>query len=89
MQLHERLMDLIGHEVTVSTRLEGEAGSVGGGVVKEVGPDFLIVGDRGGRSDSWIRMAAVVTVIHSSDCPRCAGGSASQLPATDALPPSV
>ena len=77
MQLHERLMDLIGHEVTVSTRLEGEAGSVAGGVVKEVGPDFMIVGDKGGRSDSWVRMAAVVAVIHASDCPRCVEGSAS------------
>ena len=76
MQLHERLMDLIGHEVSVSTQLDGEAGSISGGIVKEVGPDFLIVGAKGGRSDWWVRMATVVTIVHASDCPKCSECSA-------------
>ena len=38
MQLHERLIDLIGHEVSVGTLLEGKAAGVSSGVVKEVHP---------------------------------------------------
>lgn len=74
MQLHERLMDLIGHEVSVSTQLEGRAGSISSGTVKEVGPDFLILAAKDGRSDLWVRMAAVTTIVHDSNCPRCAEG---------------
>jgi len=75
MQLHERLIDLIGHEVSV-TLLEGKAASIPGGVVKEVGPDFLILGAKDARSDWWVRMDAVATIVHESACPRCAAGPA-------------
>ncbi len=76
MQLHERLMDLIGHEVSVSTVLEGKAAGVSSGLVKEVGPDFLILGARDARTDWWVRMAAVATIVHESSCPRCSAGPA-------------
>jgi len=76
MQLHERLIDLLGHEVSVSTRLEGKGAGVSTGVVKEVGPDYLILVDKGARSDWWARMDAVVTIVHESSCPRCAAGPA-------------
>jgi len=72
MQLHERLMDLIGHDVSLYTQLEGKAGGISSGVVKEVGPDFLILGSRDGHSDSWVRMEAVTTIVHDASCPRCA-----------------
>jgi ferredoxin-fold anticodon binding domain-containing protein len=75
MQLHERLIDLIGHEVSV-TLLEDKAAGIYSGVVKEVGPDFLILGAKDARSDWWVRMAAVATIVHESGCPRCAAGPA-------------
>jgi ferredoxin-fold anticodon binding domain-containing protein len=75
MQLHERLIDLIGHEVSV-TLLEDKAAGIYSGVVKEVGPDFLILGAKNARSDWWVRMAAVATIVHESSCPRCAAGPA-------------
>jgi ferredoxin-fold anticodon binding domain-containing protein len=75
MQLHERLIDLIGHEVSV-TLLEDKAAGIYSGVVKEVGPDFLILGAKDARSDWWVRMAAVATIVHESSCPRCAAGPA-------------
>jgi ferredoxin-fold anticodon binding domain-containing protein len=75
MQLHERLIDLIGHEVSV-TLLEGKSAGIPGGVVKEVGPDFLILGAKDARSDWWVRMDAVATIVHESSCPRCVAGPA-------------
>lgn len=79
MQLHERMIDLIGHEVTVSCTGEDAKVKVPNAVVKEVGPDFLIVGVKDGKqsSDWWLRLQMVVAVVHSSSCPACGseGGS--------------
>ncbi len=79
MQLHERLMDLIGHEVTITARTDSEARDVPVGIVKEVGPDFVIIGtksrDKSIGSDAavdwWVRLAVVVAIIHATDCPKC------------------
>ncbi len=79
MQLHERLMDILGHEVTVTSRGNGGLREIAAGTLKEVGPDYIIVGtmrrDKEGQSESavdwWIRSAKVVAIIHATDCPRC------------------
>ncbi len=44
MQLHERLMDLLGHEVAVTAQVENGVKEIAVGSLKEVGPDYLIVG---------------------------------------------
>jgi hypothetical protein len=79
MQLHERLMDLLGHEVSVTARADGVVNDIAAGSLKEVGPDYLIVGtthrDREGEGQSsvdwWIRSAKVVAIVHATDCPKC------------------
>lgn len=79
MQLHERLMDLLGHEVSVTARGDGVVREIAAGSLKEVGPDYLIVGTsaRGKEGESqstvdwWIRSAKVVAIVHATDCRRC------------------
>ena len=79
MQLHERLMDLLGHEVSVTARADNAVKEIAAGILKEVGPDYLILGvtrrDKGGESETgvdwWIRSAKVVAVVHATDCPKC------------------
>jgi hypothetical protein len=79
MQLHERLMDLLGHEVSVSGRADGVMTEIAAGSLKEVGPDYLIVGitrqAKGEQAEStvdwWIRSANVVAIVHATDCPKC------------------
>jgi len=73
MQLHERMMDLIGHEVSIACRADEGEVEIPNGVVKEVGPDFLIVGVKDGKqnADWWVRLPMVVALIHSSGCPAC------------------
>jgi hypothetical protein len=74
MQLHERLMDLLDHEVSVTAQADDGAKGIPVGTVKEVGPDYLIIGtevrDKTGV-DWWIRLAMVVAIVHATDCPKC------------------
>jgi len=79
MQLHERLMDLLGHEVSVTARADDAVKEMAAGSLKEVGPDYLIVGTTRGSKvgqgqstvDWWIRSAKVVAIVHATDCPKC------------------
>ena len=79
MQLHERLMDLLGHEVSVTGRADDAMKEIAAGSLKEVGPDYLIVGttrqskegQAEGTLDWWIRSAEVVALVHATDCPKC------------------
>ena len=74
MQLHERLMDLLDHEVSVTAQADAGAKGIPVGTVKEVGPDYLIIGTEGRDKtgvDWWIRLAMVVAIIHATDCPKC------------------
>jgi hypothetical protein len=79
MQLHERLMDLLGHAVSVTARADHEGKAIPVGTLKEVGPDYLIIGTEGqGKAgqvgsgiDWWVRSAMVVAIIHATDCPKC------------------
>lgn len=41
MRFHERLNELIGHEVIVSTRITNEERDVPGGILEEAGEDYL------------------------------------------------
>ena len=80
MQLHERLMDLLGHDVLIIAEADGAGRGIPSGIIKEVGPDFVIIGAKGERTESssdwWIRMGAVVAIVHSSSCARCATDAA-------------
>jgi ferredoxin-fold anticodon binding domain-containing protein len=79
MQLHERLMDLLGHEVSVTGHAGEAVKEIAAGSLKEVGPDYLIVGTMGGNKgtevqtavDWWIRSANVVAIVHATDCSKC------------------
>jgi hypothetical protein len=79
MQLHERLMDLLGHQVSVTSRANDAVKEIAAGSLKEVGPDYLIIGmtrrGEGGQAQStvdwWIRSAKVVAIVHATDCPKC------------------
>lgn len=78
MQLHERLMDLLAHDVSIVAQGEEEAKDIPVGTLKEVGPDYLIIGtegrDKAGEArsiDWWIRSAMVVAIVHATDCPKC------------------
>ena len=79
MQLHERLMDLLGHEVSVAAKPDEQGRAIPVGILKEVGPDYLIVGAEGqgkaGKAGSsvdwWIRLAKIVGIVHATDCPKC------------------
>jgi ferredoxin-fold anticodon binding domain-containing protein len=72
-------MDLLGHDVSVAASAEGSVKEIAAGVLKEVGPDYLILGitrrDKGGDSETgvdwWIMSAKVVAVVHATDCPKC------------------
>ena len=74
MQLHERLMDLLDHEVSVTAQADDGAKGIPVGTVKEVGPDYHINGTEGREKtgvDWWIRLAMVVAIVHATDCPKC------------------
>ncbi|MDM7999436.1 MAG: hypothetical protein QUS33_05395 [Dehalococcoidia bacterium] len=79
MQLHERLMDILGHEVTVTSRGNDGWREIAAGTLKEVGPDYIIVGtirrdkedQSEGTVDWWIRSAEILAVIHAWNCPSC------------------
>lgn len=79
MELHERLKELVGHEVIITTQLEDEESDVPGGVLQEVGVDYLIVRtedeEKGGfakvGAEWYVRLAAIVHLIHLHDCKKC------------------
>lgn len=80
MHLHERLMDLLGHRISVAAQINGEVREIAAGDLKEVGPDFLILMTKHKErarqaetgADWWIRLAMVIAIIHMSDCAKCA-----------------
>jgi hypothetical protein len=80
MQLNERLAQLVGHEVFVTTQIQNEDSDIPGGTLQEVGVDYLVVKtedeERGGHAiigAEWlVTLATVVAITHGSDCPKCA-----------------
>ena len=86
MQLHERLEELIGHEVHICTTREDGDRDVPGGTLRQVGPDYLIidtteeekVGNVVASADWWVRLEKVITIIHPHDCHKCAVDAALQ-----------
>ena len=88
MQLHEKLAELIGHEVLTTTNqpVEGNA-SIPRGVIKEVGADYLVIhtarGQKGGfaetGADCLVRLEAMVFIIHMhNNCKKCVENTASE-----------
>lgn len=80
MQLHEKLERLVGHEILMMTnQREEEETGVPGGVIKEVGEDYLVIhtasDEKGGFAKTgaeWlIRLEAIVYIIHMHDCKKC------------------
>lgn len=80
MQLRERLKDLIGHEVFITTTAANDDRDVPGGTLRDVGLDYLLintqkeeeVGDVGAAADWWVRLESVIAITHPSDCRKCA-----------------
>jgi len=80
MSLHERLKELIGHEVLVTTHIAEEERDVPGGVLKEVGADYLMIKtedeEKGGfaiTGAQWfLNLSMVIHIIHQADCKKCA-----------------
>jgi hypothetical protein len=67
-------MDLLAHDVSIVAQGDEEGNDIPVGTLKEVGPDYLIIGterrDKTGV-DWWIRLAMVVAIVHATDCPKC------------------
>jgi ferredoxin-fold anticodon binding domain-containing protein len=80
MMLYERLNRLIGHEVLVSTRIPDQELDVPGGVLEEVGADYLLIKTedegKGGFAKvgaQWfLPLSVVIHIIHQADCKKCA-----------------
>jgi hypothetical protein len=85
MKLSERLVNLIGHEIIVTTRLAGgseeaDDRDVPAGDLQEVGEDYLLVKteseEKGGfakeGAEWFINLSTVIHIIHQSDCKKCA-----------------
>ncbi len=80
MQLHERLKDLIGHEVFITTTVANDDRDVPGGTLKDVGLDYLVIdtqkeekiGYVGVAADWWVRLQTVIAITHPYDCRKCA-----------------
>ncbi len=80
MQLHERLKDLIGHEIFVHSRTEDDETGVPGGTLQEIGTDYLIVKtedeEKGGfaitGAEWFVTFPWIISIIHAADCKKCA-----------------
>jgi hypothetical protein len=78
-KIREQLKELIGHEIFVDT-LMPEDKDIPGGILKEVGIDYLVIdtreaektGDVEAAADWFVRLEMVVSIGHPYDCPRCA-----------------
>lgn len=79
MELHEKLKELIGHEVFIHTQIGNEEHEVPGGIIKEVGDDYFIIRtedeEKGGfavtGAEWYVRLAMVVNILHIHDCKKC------------------
>lgn len=79
MGLHERLKELIGHEIFVDTLMPGDK-DIPDGILKEVELDYLIIdtrdaektGDVEAAADWFVRLEMIVSIGHPYDCPKCA-----------------
>lgn len=75
-----RLRDLIGHEVELTTSVSTEERDIPGGVLEEVGPDYVMIdtrkaeeaGNVGSAAQWFVRTASIIVALHPSDCARCA-----------------
>jgi len=80
MNLSGRLENLVSHEILVATSIAGEERDVPGGILAEVGEDYILVKtedeEKGGfaiTGAQWfVRLAAVMHIIHMADCKKCA-----------------
>lgn len=88
LKLHERLDKLVGHEVLVSTRIPDDEKDVPGGILEEVGEDYLLIRtedeEKGGfaiTGAQWfVNLSMVIHVIHQADCKKCAVAEAGKFP---------
>lgn len=85
MKLSERLVNLIGHEIIVTTRLadgndEANDRDIPPGDLQEVGEDYLLIKtereEKGGfaveGAEWFVNLSMVIHIIHQSDCKKCA-----------------
>jgi hypothetical protein len=80
MQLTQRLKQLIGHEVFPTMQTERDGQGIPGGILVEVGLDYVVIrtrgNDEGGHvkvgADWLVRLNVVSALIHPSDCTTCA-----------------
>lgn len=79
MGLHERLKELIGHEIFVDTLMPGDK-DIPDGILKEVEYDYVVIdttnaekiGQVDTAADWFVRMDMIVSVGHPYDCSKCA-----------------
>lgn len=86
MTMIERMRALIGHEIYTDFLHAAEADEGIGGVLEEVGTDYLLLAverdtDNGVVvGDQWfVRLDALADLVHSGDCPTCAVQEAQDL----------
>lgn len=76
----ERLRDLVGHEIELTTSVNSEERDIPAGTLEEVGLDYVLLDTRKaeevGHVESaaqwFVRTDSIVVAMHPSDCGRCA-----------------
>ena len=76
----ERLKNLIGHEIELTTTAGTEDRDIPSGVLEEVGLDYVLIdtrraeeaGDVESAAQWFVRTASIIVALHPSDCARCA-----------------
>lgn len=80
MNLHDRLTTLVGHEIFVTTSVGSDDADVPGGVLEEIGDDYVLVKtedeENGGFATSgaqwFVSLTEIIHVVHIADCKKCA-----------------
>jgi hypothetical protein len=86
MLLPEKLAGLIGHEIQLLTTASEDKRDLSGGILKEIGDDFLLIdtrkeddaGNVGTAAEWYIWFDDIISIFHPYDCPKCATDCAIQ-----------
>jgi hypothetical protein len=80
MKLHERLNELVGHEIVVITRNDEGETNIPRVILEEIGEDYLIVNTKYTEKTQYsplnerrfIIVSNVVQIVHQAGCDKCA-----------------
>ena len=92
MQLHERLNELVGHEVSINSTIGAEEQSTNEGILEEVGEDYIVIKpfdspdwpldsteEYSGMGGHWfVKLNDALPIVHVRGCNKCAAESAAK-----------